>query len=80
MSRYEKGVCYPSFDKLRILASIFNVSVQAFSDVIDQSRADDLDGTVESAEVPEAGEGIIEILGAARDPGSRAKISVRTND
>ena len=31
-------------------------------------------------EVPEAGEGIIEILGAARDPGSRAKISVRSND
>ncbi|MEM7196138.1 MAG: transcription termination factor NusA [Pseudomonadota bacterium] len=31
-------------------------------------------------EVPEAGEGIIEILGAARDPGSRAKISVKTND
>ncbi len=31
-------------------------------------------------EVPEAGEGIIEILGAARDPGSRAKISVRTKD
>ena len=31
-------------------------------------------------EVPEAGEGIIEILAAARDPGSRAKISVRTSD
>ena len=31
-------------------------------------------------EVPEAGEGIIEILGAARDPGSRAKIAVKTND
>ncbi len=31
-------------------------------------------------EVPEAGEGLIEILGAARDPGSRAKISVRTNN
>lgn len=31
-------------------------------------------------EVPEAGEGIIEILGAARDPGLRAKISVRTTD
>ncbi len=31
-------------------------------------------------EVPEAGEGIIEIVGAARDPGSRAKISVRSND
>jgi len=31
-------------------------------------------------EVPEAGEGIIEIIGAARDPGSRAKISLHTND
>ncbi len=31
-------------------------------------------------EVPEVGEGIIEILGAARDPGSRAKISVRSHD
>ncbi len=31
-------------------------------------------------EVPEAGEGLIEILGAARDPGSRAKIAVRSND
>ncbi|MDA8010713.1 MAG: transcription termination factor NusA [Gammaproteobacteria bacterium] len=31
-------------------------------------------------EVPEAGEGIIEILAAARDPRSRAKIAVRTND
>ena len=31
-------------------------------------------------EVPEAGEGIIEIISAARDPGLRAKISVKTND
>jgi N utilization substance protein A len=31
-------------------------------------------------EVPEVGEGVIEILAAARDPGSRAKIAVRTND
>lgn len=35
LSRYEKGVCYPSFDKLRVLANVFNVSVQAFSDVVD---------------------------------------------
>jgi tetratricopeptide (TPR) repeat protein len=35
LSRYEKGICYPSFDKLRVLASVFNVSVQAFSDVVD---------------------------------------------
>ncbi len=31
-------------------------------------------------EVPEVGEGIIEIKGAARDPGFRAKIAVKTND
>ena len=31
-------------------------------------------------EVPEIGEGMIEILGAARDPGSRAKIGVRTRE
>jgi len=31
-------------------------------------------------EVPEVGEGLIDILGAARDPGSRAKIAVKTND
>ncbi len=31
-------------------------------------------------EVPEAGEGLIEIIGAARDPGLRAKIAVKTND
>jgi tetratricopeptide (TPR) repeat protein len=35
LSRYEKGICYPSFDKLRTLASIFNVSIQTFSDVVD---------------------------------------------
>jgi transcription termination/antitermination protein NusA len=31
-------------------------------------------------EVPEIGEELIEIRGAARDPGSRAKIAVKTND
>ena len=31
-------------------------------------------------EVQEVADGIIEILGAARDPGSRAKIAVKTND
>ena len=35
LSRYEKGVCYPSFDKLRVLASVFNVSIQSFSDIVD---------------------------------------------
>ena len=31
-------------------------------------------------EVPEIGEGLIEIMGCARDPGSRAKIGVRTRE
>lgn len=31
-------------------------------------------------EVPEVGEGLIDILSAARDPGLRAKIAVKTND
>lgn len=31
-------------------------------------------------EVPEIGEGLIEIMGCARDPGSRAKIGVRTHE
>ncbi len=31
-------------------------------------------------EVPEIGEDLIELRGAARDPGSRAKIAVKTND
>src|SRR5881296_1300747 len=35
LSRFEKGKAYPSFDKLRVLARVFNVSVQNFSDIID---------------------------------------------
>lgn len=31
-------------------------------------------------EVPEIGEEVINVMGAARDPGSRAKIAVKTND
>lgn len=31
-------------------------------------------------EVPEVGEGMISIMGAARDPGSRAKLAVKSND
>ena len=42
LSRYEKGICYPSFDKLRILASVFNVSIQSFSDVVELEAYEDL--------------------------------------
>ncbi|MDD5578727.1 MAG: transcription termination factor NusA [Methylobacter sp.] len=31
-------------------------------------------------EVPEVGEGMIAVMGAARDPGSRAKVAVKSND
>jgi N utilization substance protein A len=31
-------------------------------------------------EVPEVGEGLISVLGAARDPGARAKVAVKSND
>ena len=47
LSRYEKGICYPSFDKLRVLASVFNVSVQAFSDVVDLEACDVLKAHLE---------------------------------
>ena len=40
LSRYERGRCYPSFDKLCILANIFNVSVQNFSDVLEMEQYD----------------------------------------
>jgi tetratricopeptide (TPR) repeat protein len=35
LSRFEKGKAVPSFEKLRALARVFNVSVQNFSDVLD---------------------------------------------
>jgi transcriptional regulator with XRE-family HTH domain len=35
LSRFEKGKALPSFEKLRALARIFNVSVQNFSDILD---------------------------------------------
>jgi len=35
LSRFEKGKAVPSFEKLRALARIFNVSVQNFSDILD---------------------------------------------
>jgi tetratricopeptide (TPR) repeat protein len=49
LSRYEKGICYPSFDKLRILASVFNVSIQSFSDVVDLEGFEELKPSVGDA-------------------------------
>ena len=56
LSRYEKGICYPSFDKLRVLASVFNVSIQAFSDVVDLEEFEELKpDTNDSREMIETG-------------------------
>ncbi len=38
ISRFEQGRAIPSFEKLKILAQIFNVSIQNFSDVMDLSQ------------------------------------------
>src|SRR5678815_3519369 len=51
LSRYEKGICYPSFDKLRVLANVFNVSIQAFSDVVDLEAYEELKPTSEDPQV-----------------------------
>ncbi|TDI44189.1 MAG: tetratricopeptide repeat protein [Acidobacteria bacterium] len=48
LSRYEKGRCYPSFDKLRVLAGIFNVSIQSFSDIVDLEEYEQLRPDAES--------------------------------
>jgi len=40
LSRYERGKCYPSFDKLCLLANIFNVPIQNFSDVLDLEKVE----------------------------------------
>ncbi len=56
LSRYEKGICYPSFDKLRVLASVFNVSIQSFSDVVDLESFEDLrPASAEPEELIESG-------------------------
>lgn len=41
LSRYERGICYPSFDKLCLLANIFNVSIQNFSDLLELERVEE---------------------------------------
>ena len=43
LSRYERGRCYPSFDKLCLLANIFNVPIQNFSDLLDLERVEEFE-------------------------------------
>lgn len=48
LSRYERGICYPSFDKLCLLANIFNVSIQNFSDLLELERVEEFAPAPES--------------------------------
>src|SRR4029077_13569876 len=48
LSRYERGKCYPSFDKLCLLANIFNVPIQNFSDLLDLERVEEFEPAQEA--------------------------------
>ena len=84
LSRYEKGICYPSFDKLRVLASVFNVSIQSFSDVVDlesfeqfkpaEGGAEDIDRAVAAARRA------YEEVWSGTPPAKRARILQRTGE
>ncbi|WP_295446381.1 transcription termination factor NusA, partial [uncultured Thiodictyon sp.] len=68
-----------SGDRLR--GYLFDVRAEAKGPQLFVSRtAPELLIELFKLEVPEVGEGMIQILGAARDPGARAKIAVRTKD
>jgi len=65
----------------RLRAYLFEVRSESKGPQLFASRtAPELMTELFELEVPEVGEGLIEILAAARDPGSRAKIAVRTLD
>jgi N utilization substance protein A len=65
----------------RMRGYLFDVRAEAKGPQLFVSRtAPELLIALFNLEVPEVGEGMVEILGAARDPGVRAKIAVRTKD
>ena len=65
----------------RLRGYLFDVRAEAKGPQLFVSRtAPELLIELFKLEVPEVGEGVIQILGAARDPGARAKIAVRTKD
>jgi len=65
----------------RLRAYLFEVRSESKGPQLFASRtAPELMTELFKLEVPEVGEGLIEILAAARDPGSRAKIAVRALD
>lgn len=66
-------------DRVRGLLYAVKPEARGFQLFITRSKAEMLIELFR-VEVPEIGEELIELKGAARDPGSRAKIAVKTND
>ncbi len=65
----------------RVVAFVKNIDREARGPMIILSRADPhLVEKLFEAEVPEIYEGIVKIVGVAREPGSRSKIAVTTRD
>lgn len=65
----------------RIRALLYDVRYERRGALLHLSRIDpQLLVALFTIEVPEIAEDVIEIMGAARDPGARAKILVKTND
>ncbi|MDA9556780.1 transcription termination factor NusA [Vibrio sp.] len=68
-----------SGDRVRGLLYAVRPEARGFQLFITRSKPEML-AELFRVEVPEIGEDLIELKGAARDPGSRAKIAVKTND
>jgi N utilization substance protein A len=65
----------------RVRAVLYAINAEGRSSQLQMSRTcPEMIIELFRIEVPEIGEEIIEIKGAARDPGARAKIAVKTND
>lgn len=73
------GEIFRTGDRVRALLFSIDTQSRGAQLVVSRTRPEML---VElfKIEVPEIGEGIIEVKAAARDPGLRAKIAVKTND
>ncbi|EAS42927.1 transcription termination/antitermination protein NusA [Photobacterium profundum] len=70
---------FRSGDRIRGLLYAVRPEARGFQLFMTRSKAEML-LELFRIEVPEIGEELIELMGAARDPGSRAKIAVKTND
>ena len=71
---------YGRGDRVKVLLQDIKTETNKGPQIICSRTSPDFLKELFRIEVPEIGEDVIEIMGAARDPGSRAKISVRSKD